>query len=230
MQGSVGLQCVQESARSLASLSCKPASPSAAHIYKVSNVPEIAQHRQRDGKLQTQHCIFRRRVERPHVELANSLLTFGKRTAPTRRLTEQCHHRVLNQRTAESKCNWAKKQSVVTASASGGSGKRSLGGTSSKIRVWGALVKQCWPTQGSVHWPNGRSTGKTDWAAKIASESGSSKSRGLGPLFACALAVGLLVGSGSLFTPAAQAVSLPFFGPSQEKDPVEPFVIYGTIE
>lgn len=230
MQGSVGLQCIQESARSLASLSCKPASQSAAHILKVSNVPEIAQHRQRNGKIQTQHCTFKRRVERPHVGLANPLLTFGNKAAPPRRLTEQCHHRVLNQRIAESMCNCAEKHLAMTASASGVSGKSSLGGTSSKIRVWGALVKQCWPTQGSVHWPNGRSSEKTDWAAKISSELESSKSRGLGPLFACALAVGLLVGSGSLFTPAAQAVSLPFFGPSQEKDPVEPFVIYGTIE
>jgi hypothetical protein len=223
MQGFVGLQCIRESACSLAPLSCKPASRSAAH--KASDIPVIVQHRQGDGKIQIQHCTFRKRVERPHVGLANPLLKFGRKAAPPRRLTEQCRHRVLDQRMAESICNWANKQLIVTASAFGGS---SLSGTSSRIRVWGALAKQFWPIQASVHWPTGRSTEKTDWAADLPSELESSKSRGVGPLFACAFAVGLLVGSGSLFTPAALA--LPFFGPSQEKDPVEPFVIYGTIE
>lgn len=48
------------------------------------------------------------------------------------------------------------------------------------------------------------------------------------PGLAWLLSFSLLVGDASTLTPAAQA--FPFFGPSQEKDPVEPFVIYGTVE
>ncbi|GAQ83161.1 hypothetical protein KFL_001380030 [Klebsormidium nitens] len=48
------------------------------------------------------------------------------------------------------------------------------------------------------------------------------------PSFAWLLALSLLLGDASALAPAAQA--FPFFGPSQEKDPVEPFVIYGTVE